>query len=167
MANGRCRLHGGATPSGPDSANFKHGKYARVFQGKLAEKFNLTKDDPTPLDLMSELAVQKAVLEQYIEIVSSKKRLKLTELQSLSDLTQDVVKTGTMIAKMHNDAALTATEIKFIQIGMTKLLEKYVPDPDKRRSFIEELRRFLPQRDDAHDAGSEFAIVSVGTEAAS
>src|SRR5262245_44093579 len=29
MRNGRCRLHGGQTPSGIASPHFKHGKYAR------------------------------------------------------------------------------------------------------------------------------------------
>jgi hypothetical protein len=28
MANGRCKLHGGKTPGGVNSKNFKHGKYS-------------------------------------------------------------------------------------------------------------------------------------------
>lgn len=29
MENGRCRLCGGATPAGPESPHFKHGRYAK------------------------------------------------------------------------------------------------------------------------------------------
>lgn len=35
MANGRCKLHGGKTPGGVNSKNFKHGKYSRYEHPEL------------------------------------------------------------------------------------------------------------------------------------
>jgi len=161
MANGKCRLHGGLTPSGTDSANFIHGKYSYALKGKLAEKFQKAKEDPSPLDLSDELHLQRAVLGQYIEDSSNKKKLRVGELFNLSMLAKDVVKTGATISKLRNDQALTIAEIKFIQKGMNLLMEKYVPDPDKRRNFIEELRRLLPGADAAsEDRAAELPVVA-------
>ena len=91
MANGRCRLHGGKTPSGPDSANFRHGRYAAAFKNQLAAKFDRASADAQPLDLLPELATQRAVLEQYLEIVNAKKKLTAGALANVNALTTDVV----------------------------------------------------------------------------
>ncbi len=161
----RCRLHGGATPSGPASVHYKDGRYARVFRGQLAEKFLHATEEPAPLDLLPELAVQRAVLAQHIEKVSFKGTATLAELKSISMLTDDVVRTAATIAKVRNDTALTTAEIKFIQMGMMRLIEKYVADPNRRRNFIEELRGLVPGSNDA--PGNQPAAVPVFAEAAS
>lgn len=149
MANGRCRLHGGCTPSGPDNANYKHGRYAAVFKGQLAEKFNDASKDPMPMDLLPELAVQRSLLSQYLERATNKQHLNAADNERISALAQDVVRTATMIGKMRNDEALTANEIRFLQAGILRLMEKYVPDTDTRRNFVSELTRLIPNRIDA------------------
>ena len=146
MANGRCRLHGGKTPSGPDSANFKHGRYATAFRGKLAERFQEASADTKPLDLLPELAIQRGVLAGYMEEISGKKKLSASAALALNDLVNDVVKTATTITKVRNDTALTIAEIKFIQKGMMMLMEKYVPDPARRRLFIADLSALIPEQ---------------------
>lgn len=147
MANGRCRLHGGATPNGPDSANYKHGRYADVFKGKMADRFQRAQADTQPMDLLPELYAQRAVFETYLDEVGNRQKLKLNELLNAAALAQDVVRTGTMITKIRSDQALTIAEIKFFQKSITLLLEKYVPDPDNRRNFIEELSALIPGGD--------------------
>ena len=149
MANGRCRLHGGLTPSGIESPNYKHGRYADAFKGQLAAKFNTASIDMQPLDILPELAVQRSLLSQYIEYATGKRKMAAKDVVRLSALAQDVIKSATMIAKMHNDDALTANEIKFLQAGILRLLEKYVTDPDQRRNFVNELYGLIPQRLDA------------------
>jgi len=145
----RCKLHGGATPSGPANANFKHGRFAKAFRGALADKFLRASEETAPLDLLPELAVQRALLEQHIETISQKTNTpSIKELKSISVLAEDVVKTAATIAKVRNDTAMTVAEIKFIQMGMMRLLEKYVTDPNRRRDFLSELRTLIPGRDD-------------------
>lgn len=161
MANGRCRLHGGATPSGPDSANFKHGRYAAAFKGRLSEKFRQASQDRDPLDLLTELHVHRTVLDQYIEDVSKKKKHKMTDLFNISMLAKDVVHTGAVITKLRNDQALTLAEIKFFQKGIVMILEKYVPDPNQRRHFIADLSALIPDRNDAQ--ADEPAELPTGT----
>ena len=160
MANGRCRLHGGATPNGPDSANFKHGRYADAFKGLLAAKFKLASEDANPFDLLPELATQRSVLDLYVENVSTKKRITTAQVKSISDLAADVVKTATMITKSRSENALTIAEIKFVVKGITFLMEKYVPDPDRRRNFIADLRALLPER--VGTEADEPSTISIG-----
>jgi hypothetical protein len=162
----RCKLHGGATPRGEASANFRHGRYSESFRGDLANKFLHATEEKSPLDLLPELAVQRALLSQHIETVSQKTNTpSIKELKSIGVLAEDVVRTAATIARVRNDTALTIAEIKFIQLGMMRLAEKYVPNPDQRRNFIEELRGLVPG---GHDAPSnEPAAVPVFAEATS
>lgn len=161
MANGKCRLHGGATPSGPDSANYIHGRYADAFRGKLAEKFERASADRNPLDLMPELAVQRALLHQYVEFESGKRKMSASAVQNISSLTGDVVKTATIITKVRSDNALTIAEIKFFTNGIRLLMEKYVPDPDKRRLFVADLGALIPEQ--LATEADEPAELSAGT----
>lgn len=158
----RCRLHGGATPSGPDSANYKHGRYSKAFHGTMSIHFVEAQEEAAPLDLMQELAVQRAVLSHYVDAVSSKPKQEPEELRMIGALAEDVVKTAASISRMRNDTALTIAEIKFLQQGMMRLIEKYVPDVDKRRSFIEELSRIVPGGDDARADEPETVPVLAG-----
>ena len=136
MPNGRCKLHGGATPAGPASVHYKHGRYASAFRQTLADKFREASEDADPMGLLPELAVQRAVLALHVERVSGKHKPSIGDLRAASQLTEDVVRTAATIAKVRNDTALTVAEIKFVQAGMLRLLEKYVPDPNRRRDFI-------------------------------
>ena len=146
MANGRCRLHGGGTPSGPESPHYKTGRYAAAFKGQMAKKFEQAISDQKPLDLLPELAIQRALLADYAESVSGKRVITAAAAKNLSDLVNDVVKTATTITKVRTDTAFTIAEFKFIQKGMALILEKYVPDPDRRRNFIEDLSALIPER---------------------
>lgn len=147
MPNGRCKLHGGKTPGGTDSVHFKHGYYSKVFRGRLAERFAEAHDAGDPLDLLPELRVQRAILAERINQISGGRQPTGDELRSVNLIADGVVKTAATIVKMRNDTALTVAEVKFIQIGMMRLLEKYVTDPDRRRDFIAELRSLIPGRD--------------------
>lgn len=161
MANGRCSLHGGLTPSGPESANYKHGRYAEAFKGQLAARFKKHGADPQPLDMIADLNVQRTLLEEYLSQLTNGRKIKLNELINASSLAQDAVKSAAIITQSRQKTALTFAEIKFIKQGMLMLLEKYVPDPDQRRNFIAELGTLIPERNDAE--APEPAELSTGS----
>jgi hypothetical protein len=164
----RCKLHGGASLVGPDSGTYVHGRYAKVFRGQLAAKFADQVDADNPLDLLPELAVQRTLLATYIEHIGNKKRPSVLALGNISALANDVVKTATAIIKSRNETALTAAEVTFILTGIRNLLEKYVPDPDARRSFIAELRGLVPGRtdDEAPEPADIPALAGTSSDAA-
>lgn len=163
MSNGRCRLHGGTTPSGPDSPHFKHGIYAEAFKNKMGKRFEGFQKDKQPLDMIADLNVQRALLAEYIEKVSEKPTL--NGLFNASVIAQGAVKSGALIAQTRQKQAFTAAEVKFLQKRMSLLMEKYVPDPEQRRSFIEELLEIIPETDDAETY--EPAELPAGTDATS
>lgn len=148
MSNGRCRLHGGKTPSGPDSANYKHGKYADAFKGQMLARFERLQKDPQPLDMLPDLNIQRTLLETYLEKISNKKTVKVSDLMNASNLAQDAVKSAAAIAQARQKQAFTLAEWKFLQKSIMLLMEKYVPDPDSRRNFIEELIAIIPETHD-------------------
>jgi hypothetical protein len=161
MANGKCRLHGGLTPSGPDNPNFKHGRYADAFKGQLAQKFDKSVKDEQPMDLQGELAVLRALNEHMIEMASSRAKIRVGDLANIATLTSAVINAATKIAKMRNDEAMTLAEVRFVQTRMIQIMEKYVPDPNRRRAFVEELRGLLPGRNDAsEDRPAELSVTA-------
>lgn len=66
----RCRLHGGATPRGLESANTRHGRYSRFLDGTaLAQMIDeLGEHDPT--DTYPEIELARALLARWIEVRS-------------------------------------------------------------------------------------------------
>jgi len=149
MANGRCRLHGGATPSGPDNANFKHGRYADAFKGSMVARWDNVQQDVKPLDMVPDLLVQRVMLTEYLAQLTNRSKIKLPELINASNLAQDAVKSAAIIAQARQKTALTIAEIKFFKQGMMMLLEKYVPDPDQQRNFIADLSALIPEPDES------------------
>lgn len=71
MENGRCYLHGGATPKGIENANFKHGKYSRDVPSRLAARYEQAERDPELLSLTGEIALMDARISELIGSLSS------------------------------------------------------------------------------------------------
>jgi len=71
MANGRCRIHGGATPSGIASPHYVHGRYSQKMPKRLTERFEASMSDPDLLNLTPEIALMDARLEDVLGRVDS------------------------------------------------------------------------------------------------
>lgn len=66
MANGRCRMHGGKTPIGAGSPQFKTGRYSRYMPRRLADRYQEARDDPELLALREEIALLDAHLADLL-----------------------------------------------------------------------------------------------------
>jgi len=62
-----CRLHGGASPGGPDSATFKHGRYSKYLPTGLLKKYEEARKDPDLLNLNNEISLIDVRLKSLIE----------------------------------------------------------------------------------------------------
>jgi hypothetical protein len=140
FGKGRCKLHGGASDGRP----IIHGRYAKALQGKLREKFIATQEDPNPLDLLPELAVQRTLLTDYMSRFIPGMTMSAADIKIVFDLSNDVVTTATKIVTNRNQSALTVAEIKYLQMGILALLDEFIPDPDRRRAFVARLMGILP-----------------------
>lgn len=67
MANGRCRLHGGLTPSGVAAPSFRHGRYSKYLPGGLLERYRTALGDQELLGLRDEIALVDARLQELVE----------------------------------------------------------------------------------------------------
>lgn len=140
FGEGRCKLHGGASHGRP----IIHGRYAYALQGKLREKFAAAMTDVNPLDLLPELAMQRTLLADYVSRFQPGIPMTSESIGFISDLTNDVVSTATKIINARNQTALTVAEVKYLQIGITALLDEFIPDPDQRRAFVARLMELVP-----------------------
>jgi hypothetical protein len=70
---GRCKLHGGCSPMGPDHPNWKGCRYAYKFRGRLKQQFEgMVFTDPNPLNMLPELETQKIILLQVLNELNEK-----------------------------------------------------------------------------------------------
>jgi hypothetical protein len=66
MANGRCRIHGGATPVGVMSANYKSGKYSKDAPTRLLAEYERAREDPQLLENREEIALMDARIQDLL-----------------------------------------------------------------------------------------------------
>ena len=156
--HGRCRMHGGKTPRGPASANFKHGLYATAFKEEMRQKFDAASSIDDPLDLLPELAAQRALFVSYVERFQPGIQISLADIDALMRWSDSIGRTIERIVKNRNETALTVAEISFIKAGIIALLSEFVPDVDRRSAFIARLGTLIPERSgvgsDPHAAGA-------------
>lgn len=57
MPNGRCRMHGGATPRGVASPHFRHGRYSKALPVRLAAVYAQARTDDDLLAVRDEAAL--------------------------------------------------------------------------------------------------------------
>jgi hypothetical protein len=62
----RCKLHGGASPRGPESASWRHGLYSAYLPPKLAESYEAALADPELVDAASGIALLDARLMELL-----------------------------------------------------------------------------------------------------
>src|SRR2546429_446360 len=71
MPNGRCHKHGGATPSGLASPQFRDGRYSKYLPTGLLERYATAVQDPDLLALRSDISLVDARLSQLVERLKS------------------------------------------------------------------------------------------------
>lgn len=68
----RCRLHGGKTPRGIESANYKHGRYSNaLFAKSIAEAYQQALDDPDYMAMRTDMALTTARINQLLERIDT------------------------------------------------------------------------------------------------
>lgn len=82
----RCRMHGGKTPQGIATKNFKQGRYSKYIPAKLLERYEASVDDPELLNLRSEISLIESRMTDLLTRVDTKEAGKLwTEMRKLND----------------------------------------------------------------------------------
>jgi hypothetical protein len=91
MANGRCRIHGGATPAGVASPHFRTGRHSRYLKDlprDLRAGYKASLNDPERTCLADELALLESRIGQLLRRLSGAAAPPWAEvLRTLDDLT--------------------------------------------------------------------------------
>lgn len=148
----KCRMHGGATPRGLDSPHTRTGLYSKYLPSQIGDKVQ-TFLESDPLELLSELALLRALLAEYLsrfDGINPSAR----DIELLADLAERVGKFSERINKMRNDTALTGAEMAFLAARVADIVVKYIDDPDTQRAFVADFVGALR----ANDPGSSRII---------
>lgn len=66
MENGRCRVHGGSTPSGAAASRFKTGLYSKSLPTRLASRYMEALEDAELIELRRETALVTALVDETL-----------------------------------------------------------------------------------------------------
>ena len=130
----KCRMHGGKTPRGVDSPHLKTGLYSKYLPAQIGDKVQ-TFLEADPLELLSELALLRALLAEYISRFDGINP-SAQDITILADLAERVGKFSERINKMRNDTALTGAEMAFLAARVADIVVRYIDDPDIQRTFV-------------------------------
>lgn len=132
-----CRFHGGKSPRGVDHPSFKTGLYSQYLPGSIQAKVE-TFLNADPFELLSELALLRALLAEYVGRFEHGK-LTAHDVSLLADLAERVGKFSERINRMRNDTALTGAEMTYLAARCADIVVKYIDDPERQRDFVSDL----------------------------
>jgi hypothetical protein len=161
VGEGRCKLHGGNA-----GRPVQHGRYSLVHRASLREKAEKYFNDSSPGDLTGELALMRALLQDYLERFPDEMPLSLKNIQNIYGMLDQVTKTVERIARILNQTALTQAELHVLQARLADVVIKYVP-LEHRNAFFSELGTGTELGTGGLCGGSAVAPIGVGAEAGS
>jgi hypothetical protein len=135
MPSGRCRMHGGKDSGRPVT----HGRYSLAHRAKLAEKAQEFIDDPEPGNLASELALMRALLQEYLERWVTGTNPGEKQIVGIMGMVEAIGRMVERIAKIESLTALTQAEVRLLQARFADIISRYIDDPRKRLQLVDEL----------------------------
>ncbi len=127
-------MHGGTNPGRP----IIHGRYSIKHRQALQEKLKQFTEDPEPGSLLSELAMQRALLQDFLDRLTNPTDKKTRD--HAFEMIEGIGKLVERINRIFNQTALTQHDLQYLQVILTNLLVKYIDDPEKQSAFLAELR---------------------------
>ncbi len=126
-----CRTHGGLAGRPPIHGRYSVHKRASL-QGKIEQFYN----DPSAGDLRSELALMRALLQDYIDRFEDGMPLGADDIGRMYAMVDGIGKTVERIAKILAMTALTQAELQLLQVTLIDALSEFIPDPERQRAFV-------------------------------
>src|SRR5687768_3240460 len=109
---GKCKLHGGASSGRPPI----HGRYSLAHRRSLQAKVERFLLDPTPGDLTGELALTRALLQDYLDRFASEDvRMTAEDIAVIQSLIQDARRLVEAIVKIYERTTLSPGEVAYLQ----------------------------------------------------
>lgn len=128
----RCRLHGGSTPVGPDSANWKTGLHSKHVPASLKGLLREVNRDPRLEDTRDDLVLVTGL--RLHRLKNSRAPLNAGDEQALMALTDARLRVLTLRDKLKRLAADTLTVAQFHHLALTVMdsVRRHVGDDAAR-----------------------------------
>lgn len=153
VGEGRCRKHGGNA-----GRPIIHGRYSLKHRASLQAKADEFLSDAAPSDLSSELALARALLQDYLERYNEGMPIPVEEIERIMGMIETISKLTERIMRMLQQTALTQAELELFVVTIADLVVKYVDDPTRRDAFIREAQniagRVAPNLGAYHSIGA-------------
>lgn len=121
LGEGRCNRHGGSTP-------IKSGRYTRLSTIRVRELVEEHINDEHPLDLLHELSLARALLQDYIERSAEDENAEpLAESIRLVERIARIVDT---MERIRAQNAVTPAELNRLMLNMGLVVRQFVADDD-------------------------------------
>lgn len=127
-----CRIHGGAGSGRP----LTHGRYSMVKRQAIQEKIEQFYNDPNAGDLRSELALLRALLQEYLDRFDDIETVTGIDIGRVFEMVDGIGRLVERIAKILATTALTQAELQLLQVTMIDTLSEFIPEPERQRAFI-------------------------------
>lgn len=136
MSNGRCRMHGGSTPSGIASPHFRHGRYSKVLAGGMLTAFQESLADPDLLELQREIALVDARVSKLLS--SRPTGQAWDEIAGLIDTRRRLCDSAGRRA-MWLGSYLPAERVFALSRGLAMSVRRHVRDPLAVRAIVTDM----------------------------
>ena len=142
MENGRCRMHGGKS-TGP----IVHGRYSVKHKAKLQAKMDKFLNDPQPGNLMHEIALMRALLQDFLDRLGDPIGISIKMRTHVFDMADDIGRMIERLSRMLNQTALTQIEVQLMLTTFQDLMLEFIDEPERRLEFMDKFRsRFTGDR---------------------
>lgn len=144
---GRCKLHGGASP-------IKHGRYSKIKREPIRRLIEDYEADPDPLNVLPEIAAARALFQDYLERYDEWREALLAwhesyvesenpkprQILDVSDayrLLQAVAKIAQAEKRLQLDGAVSQKDLLRILTEMRAAVEREVDDPKTHERILD------------------------------
>ena len=143
MLNGRCRMHGGATPRGPAHGAFKTGRHSKSLPHRLAARYEEAMADETLLEQRSEIALLDVRIDEVVRTVDAKRAPAVwDDLCRLLDQRRKLVESERRrMVEMHQ--MLTTEEAMTLLAAVVDSLRRHVVDRKVLAAVSADLTRLV------------------------
>jgi hypothetical protein len=134
-----CRFHGAGSPKNGTTggAPVKHGRYSAKRKESLQEKIEAFREEDNPGELWEELALLRAVLQEWLGEVEA---IDPETVGVILDLQDSIRRTLDTLNKIQTRTALTQAEMEYLQARIADVFKSYVPE-DRRDEALNALEQ--------------------------
>lgn len=155
-----CRIHGGLSPGRP----IVHGRYSVTKRQALREKIEQFRADPQAGDLRDELAILRALLEDYLNRFDDYLDPTSADIMLIYNMIDNIGKLVERIAKILSLTALTQAELQLLQVTLIDAIREFIPEPERQRAFVSRIAETFGGRMGASLPGISSADNETDTE---